>query len=196
MRVRLSFSIIQNLMTSIDPIAVFDLLILPSFIDEATCAGIIDDMRSSAADHATVYGRDAAGAVDERVRKAMRHSPTEKTVAYVYDRLEECKPSVEAHFKVTLKEIDPPQFLHYREGDFFVAHQDGNTGLIKSDTEARLISVIILLSQQSDDRAETTYSGGSLMFHDWWHGRGSAALPPSQPGTLIAFRAETTREVT
>ena len=47
-------------------------------------------------------------------------------------------------FGLTLSECEEPQFLRYRTGDFFVAHQDGNTPLFRSD-KVRLISAIIFL---------------------------------------------------
>ncbi|HKP45010.1 MAG TPA: 2OG-Fe(II) oxygenase [Pyrinomonadaceae bacterium] len=184
-------------MTALDPIAVFDLMLIPGFLDQATCSRLLNEIRSSAAAPATVYGRETAGGVDDRVRKALRHAPSIQTEELIRQQLSQLKPQVENHFKLSLNEIDPAQFLHYLPGDFFVAHQDGNTGLIRSDSEARRISVIILLNDQSDEgEQENTYAGGSLVFHDWKHGQGSAALPQPNAGTFVAFRAETTHEVT
>jgi len=107
-------------------------------------------------------------------------------------RLWECKEAVEKHFAVTLNECEEPQFLRYREGDFFVAHQDGNTGLLRLDTERRLISTVIFLSRESQTPEPDSYCGGSLVFSDL---RNSFHMR-AEPGTLVAFRSETTHEVT
>ena len=94
------------------------------------------------------------------------------------------KESIEKHFDVVLNECEDPQFLRYREGDFFVAHQDGNTGLLRLETEKRLISTVIFLSRD--------YSGGSLVFSNLRERNQMSA----EPGMLVAFRSETTHEVT
>ncbi len=87
-------------------------------------------MRRSPVSAASTYGKGEV-AVDERVRRASRISPSAETVLYVTRRLEEYRQIIEGHFAVELGGCEGPQFLCYRVGDFFVAHQDGNTGLIK-----------------------------------------------------------------
>jgi SM-20-related protein len=99
-------------------------------------------------------------------------------------RLLSSKQPIEKHFSLTLDECEDPQFLRYREGDFFVAHQDGNTGMLRLDTERRRISTIIFLNRE--------YSGGALVFTSL----SSRYETPVEPGMLVAFRAETTHEVT
>lgn len=184
-------------MTMLDATSVFDLLVLPAFLDQQTCEEIVAEMRSARGVQALVYGQSTSGSIDERVRKAAHQTPSPETVAYVRRRLGECKREVESHFSVSLSECEEPQFLRYRVGDFFVAHQDGNTGLLKLDTEARRVSVVIFLSEQSAVPKENAYCGGSLVFHDWRGGQGSGEFPLARkPGTFVAFRSETTHEVT
>jgi SM-20-related protein len=79
-------------------------------------------------------------------------------------------------------------------GDFFVAHQDGNTGLLRLDTDhSRRISVSIFLNTQTEAPETDAYCGGSLVFLDW---RNSREFKLSgEAGTLAAFRSETTHEV-
>lgn len=170
---------------------------LPGFFDEQKSAKIVAEMRSAPGEKAPVYGQSSSGGIDERVRKAVRQTPSAETVEYVKQRLLECKPEVEDHFSVSLGEIEESQFLLYRVGDFFVAHQDGNTGMMRMDSEARRVSVVIFLNEQSDVSKEDSYCGRSLVFHDWRGGRGSGELPQARvPGTFVAFRSETTHEVT
>jgi SM-20-related protein len=94
------------------------------------------------------------------------------------------RPRLEALFDLALGELEPLQVLRYGPGDYFVAHQDGNTPLIRDDTRHRRVSLSLLLSPSED------WTGGQLVFHP---GRQVAQVPA---GGAIAFRAETTHEVT
>jgi SM-20-related protein len=184
-------------MSMLDAATLFDFLVLPAFFDEKTSADIVAELRSAPSGQAPVYGQGPSGSIDERIRKAARQTPSSETVEYVRHRLWECKQEVEEYFSVGLSECEEPQFLRYRVGDFFVAHQDGNTGLMRMDTEARRVSVVIFLNEQSDEPKDDAYCGGAFVFHDWRGGRGSAELPAArEPGSFLAFRSETTHEVT
>lgn len=101
------------------------------------------------------------------------------------------------HFGVTLSECEESQFLRYKEGDFFVAHQDGNTGMLRLDTERRLVSTVIFLSRETDTPkpGPNVHCGGSLIFTNF-RGKLEKFHVRAEPGTLIAFRSETTHEVT
>ena len=175
----------------------FDLYVLRGFLDQRTCEEIVCAMNSGRSDPATLYGRGSSESVDERVRKAVRQTLSRERVESVRHRLMKCKPQVEEHFGVSLSSCEEPQFLRYRVGDFFVAHQDGNTGMLRLDSEARRVSVIIFLSRQAKAPEEGAYCGGSLVFHDWRAAEGDRALSfVGEAGTLVAFRSETTHEVT
>lgn len=181
-----------------DLIAKYDLLLRPGFLDESTCQSIIEQTCSGPFAPAAVYGRHDSGAVDERVRKTSRLKPPDITVESVTRQLFEYKENVERHFQISLRDVEEPQFLRYQAGDFFVAHQDGNTGLIRLDTEAdRKISIVLFLNNQATEPAPGTHSGGLLKFSDY---RAEPAFRefslPSEAGMLVAFRAELTHEVT
>jgi predicted 2-oxoglutarate/Fe(II)-dependent dioxygenase YbiX len=175
----------------------FDPLLVRGFFDSGTCEEIIAEMRSAESGPAAIHG--GSKSIDERVRKAARVTPSPETISLVRRRLLECKPQIEEHFGITLSDCEEPQFLRYQIGDFFVAHQDGNTPLLKFDRDrVRIVSVVIFLSQQSAVAVSGNYSGGSLVFS-------GPLVDPSyretrevvgETGMLIAFRAETTHEVT
>ena len=169
-----------------------DLFIIRQFFEPHACDALVGEMKSVEGSAATVYGRTASGSIDENTRKTLRLKPADETVELVMRRLWSLREAVEKHFAVTLSECEEPQFLRYREGDFFVAHQDGNTGLLRLDTEKRLISTVIFLSRESNQPEPNAYCGGALVFSDIrnrYHMR-------AEPGTLVAFRSETTHEVT
>jgi SM-20-related protein len=190
-------------MTTPEPVAPelaahFKLLLDVEFFDARTCAKLLDEMRASRGRLATVYGESASGSVDERMRKAARLAPSPETKEFVRRRLLERKASVEEHFRLSLSRCEEPQFLRYGVGDFFVAHQDGNTGLLRSERDgARRVSAVIFLNRQTETPEPGAFCGGALVFHDYGAAHETARLDMSgTPGALVAFRAETTHEVT
>jgi SM-20-related protein len=151
-------------------------------------------MSAAQSDAATVYGRTTSGAVEQNIRKTLRIRPSVATVESIVGRLWEVKKQVEKHFAVALSECEDPQFLHYREGDFFVAHQDGNTGMTLLDTERRLVSTVLFLSRESDSPQTGVHCGGSLVFTNLRTFEKVRVV--GEPGMLVAFPAETTHEIT
>lgn len=171
-----------------------DLLSFPDFFDLGTCRELIREMRLSPVSAAVTYSHDNSGRIDESVRKVSRVLPSQATVLSVVARLNDCKQTVEEHFSIKLSDCEEPQFLCYRVGDFFVAHQDGNTGLLRLDSDrTRRISVSIFLNQESDVDVPYAYRGGSLVFFDW--GLNRKVPVKAEAGTLLAFRSEVTHEV-
>jgi len=169
-----------------------DLFVVPQFFEQHLCDAIVAEMKTADSTAAIVYGASSAGAIDELVRRTVRVKPSQAIVDLVTQKLLACKEAVENHFTVTLNECEDPQFLRYRTGDFFVAHQDGNTGLMRVDSEKRRISTVIFLSRESQWPEPGAFCGGSLLFSSL---RNSFRMSP-EPGTLVAFRSETTHEVT
>jgi len=161
-----------------------DLFVVPQFVEPSVGDAIVAEMKAAPGSAATVYGSTVSGSVNESVRRTFRVKPPDEVVTLVIQKLLVLKDAIEKHFDVVLKECEEPQFLRYREGDFFVAHQDGNTGLLRLETEQRLISTVIFLSRD--------YSGGSLVFSNLRE----RYRVPAEPGMLVAFRSETTHEVT
>ena len=174
----------------------FDLYMVRGFFDAETCRELITEMHRSPAGPATVYGRES-GSVDERVRKATRLVPSSETVERVRRRLLEYRGEVGEHFGISLSGCEDPQFLRYRVGDFFVAHQDGNTGLLLLDREqSRKVSVVMFLNRQSEAPEADAYAGGSLVFSDWRARQDCREFRLSgEAGTMVTFHSEITHEV-
>jgi SM-20-related protein len=177
--------------------ALYGLLLVRDFFGARERAALAAELSAAAAAPAAVYGRGAAGAVDERMRRAARLAPSRQTAELVRSRLSDFMPRAGEHFGMTLAGCEEPQFLRYRAGDFFVAHQDGGTGLLRSPREARRVSILIFLSRQAGEADGGDYRGGSLVFTDWRPGSRRAPFSlAGEPGALVAFRAEITHEVT
>ena len=97
---------------------------------------------------------------------------------------------------MALAEHEPPQFLRYETGGFFVAHQDGNTPLTRDRTRDRRVSIVIFLNAQTSESLSGGYTGGELVFHAPYPNVDLRQPVVGAPGSLLAFRSETTHEVT
>lgn len=166
----------------------FDLLRLDDFFDAATCETIVAELRAANAEAATVYGTNAGAAVQPRVRSVRRVDVSPELHELVSRRFLEHMPEIARRFDVPLDSCEPPQFLRYEPGDFFVAHQDGNTPLLRDDSQLRRISIVVFLN--------TGYDGGVLTLHGSYPDYNVRQPVVVDPGTLVAFRSETTHEVT
>ncbi|HYK03907.1 MAG TPA: 2OG-Fe(II) oxygenase [Thermoanaerobaculia bacterium] len=161
---------------------------ISDFFDPVTRQRILSELRDASANEATVYG--GAKSVDTQVRRTKKVSASEGTRALVLRKLDERKGEIERQFGLETHAIEEPQFLRYTAGDFFVAHQDGNTPVIRDDTRFRKVSIVIFLSDRGD------YDGGELQLHGKYPDFDVRESAPAEPGTLVAFPAETTHEVT
>jgi len=137
-------------------------------------------MEAAAGEPATMLGSPRPSSA----RRATRIAVSQNARTAIVGLLEGLKPRIEAHFNRALDGFEAPQFLRYGPGDYFVAHQDGNTPLVHDESRFRKVSVVIFVS------APDAYSGGSLVLH----AEPPVTLAPA-PGTLVAFPSETTHEV-
>jgi SM-20-related protein len=173
-----------------------DLLSLPAFLDSVTREGILDELRTVSGAPAAVYGTGVADSVHDNIRRVRRLVVSTRLREAMMGQLEDAKPKMERHFDIPLLHCEEPQFLHYRAGDFFVAHQDGNTALIRDDSRHRRVSVVLFLNDQSSEPRAGTYGGGELLLHGQYPDWTARQVAPAAAGALVAFRAETTHEVT
>lgn len=170
-----------------------DLLEINDLLTGSICDALRAELLAASGAPATVSG--AASAVQPLMRRVTRATVPAATRARVTTLLMARKAELERHFGLALSSCEEPQFVRYQAGDFFVAHQDGNTPLIHDDTRFRKVSAIIALSAPSDAPAAGCYGGGALVFHGPYSGP-QLRVPVAPPsGTLICFRAETTHEV-
>jgi SM-20-related protein len=174
---------------------VFDVLTIPDLIGPEQCLRIVSEIKTYAGKPAAVYGSSHHGTIDPRVRQVTRVSVSNATIDSVVKVLTKITPQLSTYFDAELTEIEPPQFLHYRPGDFFVAHQDGNTPLVHDETRFRKVSVVIFLNGQTKDE-QAGYQGGSLVLHGSYPNYDSRHTVPPIPGSLVAVRSEVTHEVT
>ena len=177
----------------------FGLYLSRNFLDALECARLVEEVCAARGGPATVYRPGATSPVDERLRRTTRHMLSPETTGRVRTLLQRRKDEVAAHFGMTLSDCEEPQFLRYREGDFFVAHQDGNTAQLQYDhLRVRRVSVVVFLNRQSVEPEPGAFGGGSLVFYEPHVDPARKELgfaPAVEPGLFVAFRAETTHEV-
>src|SRR5689334_15906431 len=120
-----------------------DVLQIPDFLDAATCQTLQAELRSVEGMSATVSGQTPDRSVQPQVRQTTRAAVPPAVSERMMRLLMDCKPALERHFALALTSCEEPQFLRYQPGDFFVAHQDGNTPLVFDDTRFRKVSAVI-----------------------------------------------------
>lgn len=179
-------------MSAPDLAAHFHLFLLRNFLDAGACAKLRAELIESPTTQAPVYIQGTEGTIHENVRKTTSLHPSAETIAQIHSHLTKQKQALETHFDLSLNDCEPPQFLRYVKGDFFVRHQDENTN--QRDFEhlrLRRISIVIFLNDFSIEPHDGCFSGGTLNFYD-----GPATFNlTGETGLLVAFRADTFHEV-
>ena len=176
----------------LDPAAQFNLFLLRNFLDADACASLRAELNLSLTTQAPVYIEGTEGTIHESIRKTTSLHPSAETISEVHDRLLRQKSALETHFHLNLTDCEPPQFLRYEKGDFFVRHQDGNTKQLDFDhLRVRRISIVVFLNDFAVEPEANCYSGGLLNFYDQ---QGTYGLP-GETGMLVAFSADTLHEV-
>lgn len=174
------------------------LLVRPGFFDRATCARLRDAATAAPMDKATVFRGARNGVLSEDIRRTLcSFLPPEDREAILH-RLRELAPDAAAHFATQVDEIEGPQLLVYRRGDFFRPHQDTATASdAPSFIRRRRIAVVAFLNAQVPRPQPGNHCGGALRFYrlvpddpDAWQ----VGLRPEE-GLLVAFRADVLHEV-
>jgi predicted 2-oxoglutarate/Fe(II)-dependent dioxygenase YbiX len=169
---------------------VTDVLELDDALAPDALSRVRDAMRAAAGEDAGVLGVVPGERVASSARRASRLDLPAGVRAAVGELLDRLRPRLAEHFGRELDGHEEPQFLRYVEGDYFVAHQDGNTPLIHDETRFRKVSIVLFVSGPSE------YEGGSLVLHPPMAGPGEPRTVEPAGGRLVAYPAETTHEVT
>jgi SM-20-related protein len=177
----------------------FALFLVNGFLDRQTCANIRAEARAAPGHPAPVYLEGSSDSIHQTVRRTTSVELSEVNYSFVQNRLFAQKSSIEEHFNLTLSDCEKPQFLLYRPGDFFVRHQDGNTNQLEFDhLRIRKISIVLFLSDASEDQQPDTYTGGELVFYRASNQPGESPLMyelMGEAGLLVGFAADTIHEV-
>jgi SM-20-related protein len=179
----------------------FGLFVNEGFLDPELCSRIRSEMRSTPGKPATVAeDKDLDNAVDESARKTKSAEVSAPTLSYVKERMLALRPMLEKHFNVTLSGCQEPQFLVYREGDFFRRHADNSAEPDAPEfVKERQVSAVVFLNSEAENSGENSYRGGSLTFYglmDEPQGKSIGFPLVGEAGLLVAFSPELVHEVT
>ena len=163
-------------------------LFLEDLLGSSATKRILAELEAAPGAAAGVYGRDANARVEPFVRSAQLLEVSASLRDEVHRLFAGLQEKLAAHFAVTLSGFEEPKFLRYGPGDFFVAHQDGNTPVIRDDSRHRRVSAVVFLNSD--------YEGGALVLHGAYPNLTERHVVPAAPGSLVAFPSETTHEVT
>ncbi|MGH7849476.1 MAG: 2OG-Fe(II) oxygenase [Thermodesulfobacteriota bacterium] len=177
----------------------FGLFVKKSFLDADLCAGIRAEMSSAGGNPSSVVKSDER-LLDEKYRRTVTKDVSDETRALLTEKLTGAKAELEAYFGVELSHPQEPQFLFYREGDFFQVHVDRGTDPKNPEAvRERKVSAIIFFNNETDEPGDETYTGGSLIIYGIlkdprFESRGFKV--PGAAGMLLAFRSDLFHEVT
>lgn len=172
-----------------------DLLEIKDFLGRVECQTLCAELRKTAGKPATVSTHGTGRTIMPQMRRATRLAAANATRDRIVELLLGHKQRLESHFGRAISECEEPQFLRYQAGDFFVAHQDGNTPGVRDHSRFRKISAVVFLNAQSEEPSCDTYGGGELVFHGPYLGPTLRVPLAPASGTLVCFPAETTHEV-
>ena len=164
-----------------------------NFLDIDVCRELIAQAEQSVAVPAQVT--KTTGRVDVTMRQTSRLLYSSQTEELINSHLRHLQPQLERHFDVQLSGFEKFQFLLYREGDFYRRHADRNDKPESPDyIKARRISIVIFLSNQSQEEQPNSYSGGTFVV--WNNNLLKTRLKiEGEVGKLIAFRSDLVHEV-
>jgi SM-20-related protein len=176
------------------------LFVRREFFDAELCQRLRLEASSARHTQALTY-KDGMGVgiVDENFRRAKAVKVSGQTRLSVADQLLAVKPTLEKHFNLPLLDCQRPDFLVYKEGDFFQPHRDINDQPESPQiVKERRVSVVIFLNDQTKEPKPESYCGGSLIFYGLFDNpRGKEYGFPlvGERGMLIAFPSDTVHQV-
>ena len=176
----------------------FGLYVARDFLSSAECAQLQAEIRVASGAPATVAEKHAGDTVDDAYRRTKQAKVSDDTVARISGQLLAAAPALATHFGRDLAGVQPPQFLLYREGDFFRPHPDSSDKPGSADyVKQRSVSAVVFVNGGSVE--DGGYTGGALEFYglmDDSSSSESVGLPlDGEPGLLVAFPAELVHSV-
>jgi SM-20-related protein len=170
------------------------LFVRRGFLETDACERLREHARSAETAPGLVEGGSSTGRIDSAVRRTAVAYVTEPSESLLDGPLEAMLPEIELHYGVELRAWTKPQFLVYREGDFFTPHQDRKDGPDADETlRRRRVSAVIFLNGQSAEPAAGCYGGGEFTFYGLLGAeRGEQVGIPltPEPGLLVAFQSD------
>jgi predicted 2-oxoglutarate/Fe(II)-dependent dioxygenase YbiX len=170
------------------------------FLSPEVCASLRGEMQAATGAPATVADEEGGDdAVDETYRRTKQAKVSPATAARIEGELLKAIRRLAKHFERALVGVQQPQFLLYREGDFFRAHPDDSKKPDAPDfVRRRSVSAVVFLNGVTPADPDG-YSGGSLTFYglmDDDTSEDSVGLAlAGETGLLVAFSSDLVHSV-
>jgi predicted 2-oxoglutarate/Fe(II)-dependent dioxygenase YbiX len=165
-------------MAGLSLLRALNFLVIEQFFDHVTCARMRSAMCDAASAPAMIGDE---GTLDERQRRTRVVEVPAEMRRLAVERFEGVRERAALHFGVELTEMESPQFLRYRPGDFFIRHMDQ----ARDGSNRRQVSFIVFLNAD--------FEGGALKFGGL---AGTIVLTvPATEGLLVLFRSDWVHEV-
>jgi SM-20-related protein len=169
------------------------LFVVRDFLDQDACAWLRSEIGRANKVPGVVGGAGAEYKVSRRTRSTDIAEVSPQAEALFSSCLCGQVPALAEHFAVEIRARQSPQFLAYKEGDFFEPHLDRNDSAeAAAFSRNRRISVVTFLNDESEEPGTDVYGGGRLTFYGLLRGpRGAQVGLPlvGEAGLLIAFES-------
>src|SRR5215213_3603235 len=128
----------------------FGLLGKQGFLSAQECQALRDEISQASISSATIREEGSEYGVDEGKRKTRWAEVSSEASGLVLDRMTQLLPEVSERLEVQVSGVQSPQFLMYREGDFFRRHRDSNPDAEAANfARERQVSAIVFLTGES-----------------------------------------------
>lgn len=178
----------------------FGLLGVQGFLTPDDCSGLREEIARATISAATVREEGGEYGVDEGYRKTRWAEVSPDASGLVVDRLTQLIPEVTERLGVEVSGVQNPQFLMYREGDFFRRHSDSHHGPEAAQfARDRQVSAVVFLNGESSEPLPDSYEGGALTLYGLMEDQDGASIGfpvTGETGSLIAFPSDMLHEVT
>ncbi len=159
-------------------------------LDADICTDFVERLGESQGERAEIYVSGGTATVDDTARHVLSVEPPADIKAHIAELFGSIRTDLERHFGTSLGPSEPPHYLIYRPGDFFVPHRDRPVAA-SAETSDRKVSVVLFLNDE--------FVGGDLNLFGLVNGpewKDIGLGCDAAPGLLIAFPSGTLHEVT
>jgi SM-20-related protein len=172
-----------------------EVLVALKFLPHNLCSDVCARAQEARRFKSEVLGQHSnyEGHLDEEVRRSWSIVLPKPISDRVYEELLKTKSELERKFNLAIHNLEAPQLLIYREGDYFKLHRDRSN---KQEEHPRAISLVLFLNNGAHDSSSDTYQGGQLLLYFQKQGAAVEAFSiRGVQGTLVAFRSDVLHEV-
>lgn len=177
----------------------FGIYVREHFLSPEQCKRIREEMTSSEVIEPAKVTSKGVDVVRTQSRSTRLVRVSEETWSEIKALMQAQGPDLAEHFGVELNSFETPQYLLYREGDFFYAHTDSSDDPNAHEyIRDRKVSLVLFVNGTSDESREGSFGGGELILYGLiegaaWAGKGFPLEP--EEGMLVGFPSDMMHEV-